>query len=161
MKKLFAILFGIAVLTVLVLTPPGETIKMYEEQSIETVSVDVINIDGIELQSAEIIYPIENSEVGISPYYVIDGVNYTEFSRYNYISNDDTYAINYDDPTKGANRLYGTNYFLHNYMLNNESAISNYTKSGTNNECYFFYNSYKEVGITTGVTLWHCNDATT
>lgn len=161
MKKLFAILFGIAVLTVLVLTPPGETVKIYVDQSIESVSVDVINIDGIELQSAEIIYPLDNAEVGISPNYVIEGVNYTEFSRYNYISNDDTYALVYDDPTKGNNSLYGTNYFLHDYMLNNEPAISNYTKSGTNNDCYSFCNIYKEVGITTGELLWHCNDAAT
>lgn len=161
MKKLFAILFGIAVLTVLVLTPPGETVKMYEKQSIESVSVDVINIDGIELQSAEIVYSLENVEVGMSPDYVIEGVNYTEFSRYNYISNDDTYALNYDDPTNGTNRLYGTNYFLHAYMLNNESAISNDTELGTNNDCYFFCNRYKEVGITTGEMLRHRNDAAT
>ena len=136
MKKLFGILFGFAVLTILVLTPPGETIKMYEKQSIETVSVDVINIDGIELQSAEIIYTIDVTEVGISPYYVIEGVYYSEFSRNSNISNDDTYALNidYDNSVYETTWYCSNNYVLYSFGLNSDivNSMTQFINKGEN-----------------------------
>lgn len=143
MKKVIGILFGIAVLTVLVLTPPGETVKMYEKQSIETVQVDVINIDGVELQSVNFFNPIDVLEVGIMPGYS---------SGCMYIAK---YSIHKNTNSIETDRLYGTNYFLHSFRLNSDPATTQLHQIAKKHK------DYKGVGIPPGLILGHRNDATT
>lgn len=143
MKKIIGILFGIAVLTVLVLTPPGETVKMYEKQCIETIQVDVINIDGVELQSVDLFNPIDVLEVGIMPGYSSKCVDIAEYSIHkNYNSIETT-------------RLYGNNYLTSHIWQDCDLASTQI------HQIAIQHKDYKGVGISLGLIQWHCNDATT
>ncbi len=114
MKKLIALAIVFIAFTALVVMPPGNTIKAYEYETIKTLECDLVNIVDINYEITQTMYPVMIMEVGISPYYNFEGVNYTEFSKYNYISNDDTYALydNFDNPIMEAkscaNMFYAT-----------------------------------------------------
>lgn len=155
MKKVIGILFGIAVLSILVLTPPGDTVYLDQDQTVETIQVDLNNIDGVEFEATEVFNPLNIAEVEISPGVCLEGDYYSEFSKDNNRPIDGLYtlyAIN-DNSDKRANRLYGTNYFVGNLDRNSDLTSTQSTQIGKNRK------EYEEVGISPISILAHQCDA--
>lgn len=67
MKKLFAIGFVFIAFIALVVMPPGNTVKAYEYETIETLDCDLTIINDVEFEITKTMYPVMIVEVEISP----------------------------------------------------------------------------------------------